>query len=203
MRFTAKDLRSMKMPMLALAIALAASFLMVAFSSTQREQTETRLRNQLAGLQEARTRYQRSGEERETVMHFLKAYRQLEKSGLVGAEQRLNWVESLRVANARAGVFGVNYQMTAQAPLPFVARDNPLSGRVMHSQMSLSFGVLHEADLIRFFNALSAQQPGLFVLTGCSLDRGGRQGPPVPRQANLMAQCDLSWVTIDPGKGSP
>ena len=188
--------------MLALAIALAASFLMVAFSSTQREQTETRLRNQLAGLQEARTRYQRSGEERETVMHFLKAYRQLEKSGLVGAEQRLNWVESLRVANARAGVFGVNYQMTAQAPLPFVARDNPLSGRVMHSQMSLSFGVLHEADLIRFFNALSAQQPGLFVLTGCSLDRGGRQGLPVPRQANLMALCDLSWVTIDPGKGS-
>ena len=75
MQLTPKDLGAMKMPMLALAIAIAASFAMVAFSSNQRSQSEKQYRDQLNALQEARARYQRSGEERETVMHYLKAYR--------------------------------------------------------------------------------------------------------------------------------
>ncbi len=188
----------MKMPMLVLAVALAASFAMVAFSSIQRTQSEQQYRDQLAALQEARTRYQRSGEERETIMHYLQAYRQLETLGFVGSEKRLNWVESLRAANAQAGLFGVDYQMTAQEPFPYVIKDNPISDRVKQSRMRLSFGLLHEGELTRLFQALSALQPGLFALNSCSLDRAGRQGPPLPRQANLTAECELSWLTIDP-----
>jgi hypothetical protein len=198
MQLTPKDLGAMKMPMLALAIAVAASFAMVAISSNQRSQSEKQYRDQLTALQDARTRYQRSGDERETVMHYVQAYRQLEKIGFIGAEQRLNWVESLRAANTQAGMRGLDYQLTAQEPFPYVAKDNPVGDRVKHSRMRLSFGVLHEGELTRLFRALSAQQPGLFVLNSCSLDRAGRQGAPVPRQANLTAECELSWVTIDP-----
>jgi hypothetical protein len=198
MQLTTKDFRAMKMPMIALVLAAAASFAMLAFSSNQRVQSEKQHRDQLAALQEARTRYQRSGEERETVMHYLQAYRQLEKIGFIGTEQRLNWVESLRAANAQAGLMGVDYQLTAQEPFPYVVKDNPIGERVKHSRMRLSFGVLHEGDLTRLLRALAAQQPGLFTLNSCSLDRAGRQGAPVPRQANLTAECELSWLTIDP-----
>ena len=197
MQLTAKDLGAMKMPMLALAIALTASFAMVAFSSTYLSRSENQYRDQSTALRDARIRYQRSGQERETVTHYLQAYRHLEKTGFVGTEQRLNWVESLREANAKAGPFGVDYQLTAQEPFPYVAKDNPVGDRVKHSRMRLSFGVLHEGDLIRLLRALSAQQPGLFALNSCSLDRAGRQGAPVPRQANLTAECELSWLTID------
>ena len=197
MQLTAKDLGAMKMPMLALAIALTASFAMVAFSSTYLSRSENQYREQSTALRDARIRYQRSGQERETVTHYLQAYRHLEKTGFVGTEQRLNWVESLREANAKAGLFGVDYQLTAQEPFPYVAKDNPVGDRVKHSRMRLSFGVLHEGDLIRLLRALSAQQPGLFALNSCSLDRAGRQGAPVPRQANLTAECELSWLTID------
>ena len=198
MRLTTKDLGAMKMALLALVIAVAASFALVTFTSNQRLQSEKQYQNQLTALQEARNRYQRSGDERETVMHYLQAYRQLEKSGFVGAEQRLTWVESLRAANAQAGLFGVDYQLSAQESFPYIAKDNPVGDRVKHSRMRLSFGVLHEGDLTRLFQALSAQQPGFFALHSCSLDRGGRKGPPVPRQANLTAECELSWLTIDP-----
>jgi hypothetical protein len=198
MKLTSKDLGEMKMPLLALTIAVAASFAMVAFSSNQRSQAEKEFRDQLTALQQARTRYQRSGDERETVTHYLKAYRQLERIGFVGAEQRLNWVESLRAANAKAGLFGVDYQLTAQEPFPYVAKDNPVGDRVKQSRMRLTFGVLHEGDLTRLFRALSAQQPGLYTLNSCSLDRATRQGAPLPRQANLTAECELSWLTIDP-----
>ena len=79
MSLISKDLGAMKMSMLALAVALAASFAMVALSSNQRLQSEKHYRDQLSALQQARTRYQRSGNERETVMHYVQAYRQLEK----------------------------------------------------------------------------------------------------------------------------
>ena len=201
MRLTPNDFGAMKMPVLALAIAVVASFAMVAFSSNQRSQSEKQYRDQLTALKEARTRYQRSGDERETVMHYLQAYRQLEKIGFVGVEQRLNWVESLRAANAQAGLRSVDYQLIAQEPFPYVAKDNPVGDRVKHSRMRLSFGVLHEGELMRLFRALSAQQPGLFTLNSCSLDRAGRQGAPLPKQANLTAECELSWLTIDPKGG--
>ena len=188
----------MKMPVLALVIALAASFAMVAVSSGRLTQSEQRYRDQQTALRDARTRYQRSGDERETVMHYLQAYRQLEKVGFIGTEQRLNWVESLRAANKQAGLFGVDYQLSAQEPFPYVAKDNPVSSRIRQSRMRLSFGILHEGDLTRLFRALSAQQPGLFSLNSCSLDRAGRQGPPQPKQANLTVDCELSWLTVDP-----
>ncbi len=44
MQLTPKDLGAMKMPLLALAIAIAASFAMVAFSSNQRSQSEKQYR---------------------------------------------------------------------------------------------------------------------------------------------------------------
>jgi hypothetical protein len=78
MTLTSKDFGAMKMPALALAIAIAASLAMVALSSNQFEQSEKQYRNQLTALGEARTRYLRSGEERETVMHYVQAYHQLE-----------------------------------------------------------------------------------------------------------------------------
>lgn len=197
MKLSSKDFGAMKLPAIALTIAVAASFAMVGYTSNEYTRSELRHRDQQTALREARTRYQRSGEERETVMHYLQAYRQLEKIGFVGGEQRLNWVESLRAANAQAGLFGVDYQIGAQEPFPYVPKDNPVGNRVKQSQMKLSFGVLHEGDLMRLFRALAARQPGLFAINGCSLDRAGRQGAPMPKQANLTAQCELSWVTID------
>jgi hypothetical protein len=68
--------------------------------------------------------------------------------------------------------------------------------------MKLSFGLVHEGDLMRFIQVLAAQRAGIFIVTGCALDRTGRNDSPAPRQANLSAQCDLSWLTVDPGRAS-
>ena len=201
MLISSKDLAALKMPMIVLAIAVAASFAIVAFTSARNSTSEQQYRAQLAALQEARTRLQRSGEERETVLHFLEAYRRLEEIGFVGEERRLTWVESLRVANAQAKLFGVDYQLSAQEPFLRAPKDNPISDRVKHSRMRISFGALHEGDLTRLLRALSAQQPGIFALNSCTLDRAGRKGAPTPGHANLTAECDLSWLTIDPKGG--
>jgi len=201
MKLAAKDLAEMKLPFLVLAVAIAASFLLVRFSSDKREQTEIQHRILSTALQDARSRYQRSGDERETILRYLPAYRQLENQGFVGTEQRINWLEGLRLANTQAGLFGVTYQLDAQKPLPLIGQSNPMSQHLHNSHMKLSFGLVHEGDLMRFIQALATQQTGIFIVTRCALDRAGRSESPAPRQANLSAQCDLSWLTVDPGKG--
>ena len=201
MKLTGKDLAALKLPTLVIMMVITASIALVKFSAGQREQAEVQHRAQLTALQDARSRYQRSGEERETILRYLPAYQQLRRQGFVGTEQRIDWLESLRAANGQAGLFGVTYQLEPQKPFPLIGADNPMSQYLRHSQMKLTFGLVHEGDLIRFFRALSEQPTGMFMLTGCALDRAGGGVAPAPRQANLSAQCDLSWLTIEPGKG--
>ena len=201
MKLVSKDLSAMKLPLLVLAVAIAASFLLVRFSSDRREQTEMQHRILATALADARIRFQRSGDERETILRYLPAYQQLQNQGFVGTEQRINWLESLRIANTHAGLFGVTYQLDARKPFPLMGQSNPMSQNLHNSPMKLSFGLVHEGDLMRFLQALAAQQTGIFILTGCALDRVARSDSPAPRQANLTAQCDLSWLTVDPGKG--
>src|SRR5579859_1109754 len=200
MTLTGKDISALKLPFLVFAIAIVASIAMVKFASGKREQAEVQHRSQLTALQEARSRYQRSGDERETILRYLPAYQQLHQQGFVGTEQRINWLEGLRAANKLAGLFGVTYQLEPQKPFNVGGPDNPMSQYLRHSQMKLTLGLVHEGDLMRFFRALAAQQTGLFMLTGCALDRAGGNDAPAPRQANLSAQCELSWLTIEPGK---
>jgi len=196
-----KDLATLKIPLLVLAIALIASFALVKLSSTKRMQAEAQNRDRLLLLNDARRRYQRSGSERETIQRYLPAYQQLHQQGFVGSEQRIDWLEALRVANSEAGLFGVTYQLAPQKPYALPGENNPMAAYLRHSDMKLAFGVVHEGDLMHFLHALQARETGIFMLTGCSLERAGGGAPPAPRQANLSAQCELSWLTIEPAKG--
>lgn len=201
MKITGKDLSRLKLPALAFLAAATVSVVLVGLSSGYRERVERELRTQASALQEARNRYQRSGEERDIILRYLPVYQQLEQQGFVGAERRINWLEGLRMANAEAGLFGVDYQLRPQEPFPLADKSNPIAPRVLHSQMNLSMGLVHEGDLMRFLRALAAQQAGLFALTSCTLERNGLSSTSAPRQANLTAQCRLSWVTVAADEG--
>lgn len=203
MALARKDLASMKFPGVVLLTALVVAFVLIDMSSTTRDRTAQQLNAHGSALREAQQRYHLAGEEVELIRRYLPEYRQLQMRGFVGPEQRVNWIEGLRVANQRAGLFGVNYQISAQAPFPHVSQANPMSRQIRHSQMRLSFGVMHEGELMRLFRELEAQRSGVFALTGCSLDRGAKTGDPAPREANLTAECHISWLTIDPESNKP
>jgi hypothetical protein len=201
MKITGKDLSRLKLPALVFLAAATVSVVLVGLSSGYRERVERELRTQASALQEARNRYQRSGEEREIILRYLPVYQELEQQGFVGAERRINWLESLRIANAESGLFGVDYQLRPQEPFPLADKGNPIAPRVLHSQMNLSMGLVHEGDLMRFLRALAAQRAGLFTLTSCTLERNGLSSTPAPHKANLTAQCKLSWVTVAADEG--
>lgn len=200
MNLTLRDFASMRLPMAVLLIVLVVSAMMVKTSSMRRESAEAEMRTQDTALAEARQRVERSGQEREAILNYMPAYRKLQEEGLVGAEQRIEWIESLRAANKQAGLFGVAYQIEARKPFQLIGQGNPMAQYLHHTPMKLTFGLVHEGDLMRFLDILGSQRSGVFLLRRCAMDRPPRADAPGPRQANLNVQCDLSWLTIDPPK---
>lgn len=202
MNLTLRDFATMRLPIAVLVAVLVVSALMIKTSSLRHQTAEAERIGQTAALKEARERYERSGTEREAILNYLPAYRKLQSEGLVGEEQRIEWVESLRAANKQVGLFGIAYQIEARKPFVLVGQGSPAAQFLRETPMKLTFGLVHEADLMRFLEVLGAQKSGLFMLRRCAIDRPQRLDNPGPRQANLNAQCDLSWLTLDPPKAT-
>lgn len=191
------DLKALQVPLLVLmATALVATGgvyytdLLVKQARQQLAQRETQLR-------EASTRLYQSGEEKEVITRYLASYQQLQRIGFVGEEQRINWLDGLRLANQQTELFGVDYQISAQRPYPYAAELGPGRLALHQSVMKLRFRLLHEGDLMRFFNALSSAGAGVFSIDECTLKRTEASAA-VRYQPNLTADCELSWITAQP-----
>jgi len=197
---TQGDLQVLRNPLLALLAVALVGAATVYYSERMMMAARQQLAQQQIQLKDARTRLQKSGDEREIIIRYLERYRQMERLGYIGDEQRINWLDGLRVANRQADLFGVDYQIGAQRPYAYAADYNPGQIALNQSVMRLRFRLLHEEDLLRFFNALARQGNGLFTIDQCMLRRINTGGI-IRYQPNVNAECDLSWITVKVGPG--
>ena len=189
-----EDLQALRTPLLVLLIVLLAGGGAIYYTDRLTKGGREQLAQQKKQLADARTRLQRSGDERDLIVRYLEGYRQLERSGFIGEEQRINWLDGLRLANLQADLFGVEYQIGTQTSYPYAAAFNPGQISMNQSVMRLQFRLLHEADLMRFLGALARQGGGIFTVDQCILRRLDTRGV-IRYQPNLTADCDLSWIT--------
>ncbi len=192
------DLQALRNPLLVLVIVLLAGAAAIYYSDRVKTVAGQQLAQQRSQLNEARTRLQKSGDEKDIIVRYLDDYRRLQRAGFIGEEQRINWLDGLRIANQQADLFGVDYQISTQAPYVHAARLNPGQITLNQSVMRLQFRLLHELDLMRFLNALSSQGGGIFSVDQCILRRIDTQGV-IRYQPNVTAECNLSWITAKVG----
>ncbi|OGA25640.1 MAG: hypothetical protein A3I02_09475 [Betaproteobacteria bacterium RIFCSPLOWO2_02_FULL_67_26] len=197
----AADLQALRIPLIVLLAALLAGAAAIYFTDRMTVAARQQLVQQQNQLKEARTRLQKSGEEKDVIVRFLDGFRQLERSGFVGEEQRINWLDALRLANQQADLFGVDYQIATQKRFQYAAELNPGQITLNQSVMRLRFRLLHEEDLVRFLNALARQGGGIFNVDLCLLRRIDTGGV-IRYQPNVTADCELSWITAKVGAGA-
>ncbi len=194
----AADLQALRNPLLALLVVLLAGASAIYYSDQLKAAARQQLVQQQNQLKDARTRLQKSGDEKDIIVRYLDSYRQLERAGFIGEEQRINWLDGLRLANRQADLFGVDYQIETQKPYAHAADLNPGQLALYQSAMRLKFQLLHEDDLMRFLAALARQGGGFFTVDQCSLRRIDTRGV-IRYQPNVNADCDLSWITARVG----
>lgn len=194
---SSEDIKALRGPGLLLLAILIAAAGAIYYTNTLREKAQVLLRQQQTQLREAQTRMQRSGDEKAIIVQYVDNYRQLMRAGVVGDEQRINWLDALRIANQRTDLFGVSYQLSSQKPYSYAAEFDPGKIVLRQSEMKLEFGLVHAVDLLRFFAILREQAGGLFHLDRCLMRRTATPGQ-VRYQPNITASCELSWITATP-----
>ena len=195
---TQADLQALKNPLLALLAVLLAAATAIYYSDQLMVSARRQLAQQQGQLKEARTRLQKSGDEKDIIVRYLDSFQQLQRAGFVGDEQRINWLDGLRLTNQQSDLFGVDYQIGSQKPYAYAAEFNPGQLELNQSVMRLRFRLLHEEDIMRFFNILARQGAGIFTVDQCSMRRIDTGGV-IRFQPNVTAECELSWITARVG----
>lgn len=153
-------------------------------------------------LSEYRTRFRSIDDEKRLIEDLLPRFRAFEAEGLIGPEARLDWVETLRVASRRLGLPELRYALGAQERLPANLDADGTGFGIYRSLMDLHLGLLHEEDLIRLFEVMERESPGLFSVTSCRVRRAGAHFTHLPGAVNLRATCTLEWFSLRrPGDG--
>jgi hypothetical protein len=188
-------------PIAILAAVLAIGGGVVYWSAQRAAGAHDSFERERTGRDQARDRLARVDEEHRVIERYGPAYRSLAEQGIIGAEQRVNWLDALRLASQATRGFGVDYQVSGQAGgqqggQPAFKLDTGAYA-VQQSEMKLRLRLLHEGDLLAFLNALAEQRAGLHLLRECNVQRLA-SGPFNARfEPKLQAECTLTWVTLD------
>jgi hypothetical protein len=193
----ATELRALQNPLIVLLLVVGIGAGLIYQLDRTLASTKREFAQQQNQLREARTRLQKSGDEKDLIVRHLPSYQYLQRIGFVGDEQRLNWLEGLRLSNQQSQLFGVQYQIGSQQPYAFADELDAGQLALHQSVMKLDFQLLHEGDLMRFFATLGKQGAGFFAVNQCKIERVSTGGS-IRFQPNLRAACDLSWITLRP-----
>ena len=135
--------------------------------------------------------------QRRLIDAYHRRYRQFGDLGFVGRESRLDWVETLRTTSSGLVLPRVSYaiepQLDVLPPVTSALGGDNLQIRV--SRLQLELGLLHELDLLRFFDALQAQAPGFIKVDSCALVFDGEQDAR-SNDANISANCDAQIYSV-------
>ena len=125
--------------------------------------------------------------QKSAILHTLQA------RGVVGEEQRLEWVELLKEIRDRRRLLDLQYDIAPQRALDAT----PGSGYAYYaSSMKMQLKLLHEEDLTRLLDDLRRQARALIQVRSCNVSRLPRGGAEGGIPAQLQADCQIDWVTL-------
>ena len=143
-------------------------------------------------------RYQALGGQEDVIRDFSSRFTDLYKTGILGREHRLNWIEVLQEAGNRLSVPSLSYEIRAQKSY-YPDFPVPAGGYgIFVSEMSLEMQLLHEGDLFTLLRFLNEHARGLYSVSSCELTRNFVQLTDDPGAGNVTASCLLEWFSIKP-----
>jgi len=183
----------------ALCAAVAAAILAASFLF--REQMFKRFQSSQARFADASRRYLSVDEEDRMIRDNYPRFIELYNNGIIGHENRLNWIEVLRNAGHAIRMPELHYNIASQTqdtpPFPV----NTGGYQIYTSAMKLEMGLLHEYDFSNLLDELDKHAAGLFSVSSCSFTRQKEIKFDLHAK-NISASCKLLWYTINlPGDG--
>ena len=135
-----------------------------------------------------------SVENNQIIDEFEVNFLRLVNQGVVGAENRLSWFETIQETAKKRGMPSVKYSISTQAPLKEDNLKKEYRGiDVFKSVMTLDIEMAHEGDLFALLNDLSKAE-GLYAVDKCEIKKISMKV--VDTDNNMRAYCELGWYTF-------
>ena len=193
MKFLPGDLKKLRISLLTSLLMIGMGTATVFFAngaieSAQRERVAAQAqRNDYAG------KLQRVRSEEAEIKEKSALFQKLQERGIIGEEQRLEWVELLKDIRDKRRLIDLVYEIEPQRPLDVA----PGAGFTFNvSPMKVQLKLLHEEDLTRFLGDLNEQARALIQVRYCKVTRQPQGQAGTSGQANLLAECRIDWVTL-------
>ncbi|MEF8725218.1 MAG: hypothetical protein V5B30_22600 [Candidatus Accumulibacter delftensis] len=199
MRIAPADFRKLQASILLGVLMVAAGALALYFSFAVKEAAEQAMVGIAAQFAEADGKLRQVRNEESEVKQKSIIFKQLQERGIIGDEQRLDWVELLKEIRDQHRLIDLRYEIAPQRML-----EGQLGNDFVFfaSSMKLELKLLHEEDLIRLLDDLRRQAKALIRVKSCRIERlpatGEQRGG---GRANLLADCEIEWLTLRDMRG--
>ena len=193
--FTREAFRSLRASWAILAASIAAAATLAGGSHWFVERQERESMAVAQRTQEGRTRVEAARRERESLQQSADVFRTLVERGLLQSERRLDLVELVHGLRTRHQLFGLDYEIGAQRPLPLAGGRAFTAVDVLASRVRLRTRALHEDDLIDFIDALVQSRQGFHPVDRCLIRRLEVRDD-ATLQPRVEAECTLEWITL-------
>ena len=199
MKFSIADFQLIRWSSTAIFASVILSGLVLYGSQHYADHTQKAFRTAQSQMNDARNRLTAAREDQENLAAYSKDYSTLEDRQIIGDDHRLDWIEGLDKLRQQNLVVDFRYTIAPQkvyAPQPAIDSG---SFDIDYSEMKLQFELLHEGQLLNFFNALRAQIKGQYQLEGCTMQRiTAREGADYApdTMTHLKAECSGGWITL-------
>jgi hypothetical protein len=197
MKLSTADFPNLQLSLLAalLLMLVGAGVGYAAFNSTQLAQrdraTAQAERNEFDG------KLRRASSEQSEIMQKSERFNTLRARGVIGEEQRLEWVELLKAIRDQRRLLDLQYEFAPQRGLDAKSDAKPDGDFTFFaSTMKVQIKLLHEEDLTRFLADLSQQARALIQVKSCNVSRLPRDASENGSTAQLLADCQIDWVTL-------
>lgn len=199
MKLVVKDLKHLQW-----AVALLALMVMTgggALWNTQQKEksSEQALREASAARNDIRARLARAREEQAELSDKIGRFQAIAARGLIGSEQRLDWVEAIARIKAARGIGNLEYDFSPQRPVDAVLLPGGAAAggfEIMASQMRLQAELLHEGELLGLLADIRNSVRALVRVRSCSLERIPAVATNRVSGAQIKADCTLEWITL-------
>ncbi len=201
MTFSKSDFPHIKWSLLTFLLVLGMSSIIIVASENFVAQSQRDQRNAKRQLSEARSQLATAKEDHENMQTYTLEYNALLKRNVIGNDQRLDWIEGLEKIHKQNRVPGFMEFKYAIAPQkPYIPTPPLDSGNfnLNLSGMTLQFDLLHEGQLIAFFDTLRTDINGWFIIDHCAMERTAATADAddfgIAHQ--LKAECSGGWLTL-------
>ena len=192
MTFSKLDVQAIKWSLIIFLAALCASGAAIVASNKFAAHAQQEQHVAQRQLNTVRSQLAAANEDRENMKAYTLEYSELLRRNIIGDDQRLDWIEGLEQIRRQHRVLDFKYSFAPQLPYTLSPSLDSGNFKLNMTQMTLQFDLLHEEQLMDFFDTLRTGTRGWFILDRCSLERN----TVADTTAQLKAECMGEWLTL-------